>query len=278
LLFSAAIHAIAVDPAGAVWLAGVRWTPAGTVNAWIAKHAITGALLGEDFYREGLPGYSEWNAVSVDPAGEVYVAGWTSEVTAGQDIPTARYATDVSRVWRVVRNGTANGQDIAQAVVAVADGVIVAADAIAYGEPSKVLLIKYGAQLAPSGLSVTVNPPTVHPGQSFTVTAPVVGAAGAPTGTVTFREGFNNLCLALPVTPAGPNVASASCIVSSVALGNRTVIVSYSGDLARAPETVSVNVPVADPPPEQIPGLTRTMLVMLAVVLVVLGAGAPRRR
>jgi hypothetical protein len=216
--------------------------------------------------------------VSVNATGEVYVAGWTTEVTVWQDMLTARYTPEASRVWRVVRYGTANATDIARAAVALADGVVVAADSIAQSEPSKVVMVKYGSQPAPAGLTIVVTPIPVPSGQAFTVTATVAGTGpGPPTGLVTFREGLENLCLGVSLTPAGPDIASASCVVSSVPAANRIVIVSYSGDHATAPDTVSVNVVVADALPQQVPGLTPVWLALLTVLVTALGACTRRR-
>jgi YVTN family beta-propeller protein len=76
-------------------------------------------------------------------------------------------------------------------------------------------------------LGTSVNPSAV--GQGVTFTASVSGSAGAPSGTVEFRNGASIIAGCSAVALAG---GSAKCTTSTLAAGTHAITASYSGNAA----------------------------------------------
>src|SRR5262249_4752498 len=77
-----------------------------------------------------------------------------------------------------------------------------------------------------TSLASSANPSVF--GQSVTLTATVSAAAGAPTGTVTFKLGTTTLGTA-PLVQNG-TVFTASLTTSALPVGNDSITATYSGD------------------------------------------------
>ena len=71
-------------------------------------------------------------------------------------------------------------------------------------------------------------------GESITLTATVSGSAGAPTGTVEFRNGTTAIAGCSAVALAG---GTAACSISSLPAGTHSLTARYSGDTAYDPAT-----------------------------------------
>src|SRR5262249_56904937 len=96
-------------------------------------------------------------------------------------------------------------------------------------------------------LSSSLNPSTTV--QAVTLTARVTSAAGVPTGTVTFKDGVNQIGL-----PVGLVNGVASISTTFTTAGTHPLTAVYSGDanfLASTSAVLSqvVNAPAPPPPP-----------------------------
>jgi hypothetical protein len=122
----------------------------------------------------------------------------------------------------------------------------------------------------------SVNPSTV--GQSVTFTATVTGSS--PTGSVQFKDGASNL--GVPVTLSG---GSAALTTAALTAGTHSITAVYGGDannLGSTSPVLSQGVGSLPPPPpspiQPIPTLSQWALLLLAALVVALGAGRVRTR
>ena len=83
--------------------------------------------------------------------------------------------------------------------------------------------------LTTTNVSLTTSATPVTVGSSVTFTATVSGSN--PTGSVTFTDGGSSIsgCAAV-VLPGSGNSKTATCTTSSLAVGNHSIVASYSGD------------------------------------------------
>lgn len=100
------------------------------------------------------------------------------------------------------------------------------------------LSIPQGGQFA---LTSSVNPSFF--GQEVVFTAALSGAAGIPTGTVTFSDGGTTLCASQPMSDG-----TATCATRTLALGGHSIKADYSGDAAYVPETATLTQAVNPDP------------------------------
>lgn len=79
---------------------------------------------------------------------------------------------------------------------------------------------------------VSINPQPSQPGQPITVTMSVSAATGVPTGTVAVMgvKPFNLDACTATLSPAGPNTASGSCVITPSTPGLRSFFATYPGD------------------------------------------------
>jgi len=111
----------------------------------------------------------------------------------------------------------------------------------------------FNGSSAPSGTTLQVDPapagaalassgsPSAF-GQNVTFTATVTPQAGnpTPTGTVVFSADGATICSAQGQPLAGSGVASATCAVSALAVGNHAIGAAYSGDSNNRPATATL--------------------------------------
>ena len=101
------------------------------------------------------------------------------------------------------------------------------------GSVSSALQLNVGKTATATGLAVTppyTNPLSALPGNTITLTAAIgFPGVGIPTGTVSFAANGTTLGSA-PVQPAAGGIFAATFTTSSLAVGNYTVVATYSGD------------------------------------------------
>lgn len=90
-------------------------------------------------------------------------------------------------------------------------------------------------------LTSGLNPSPFGTAVTFTAT---VAAADAVTGTVSFLDGSVSLCADVPLTAAN----TATCTVSTLALGNHNIVANYSGDAANNDSTANLTQVVKQQP------------------------------
>jgi hypothetical protein len=91
---------------------------------------------------------------------------------------------------------------------------------------------------------------TINAGQSVTFTATVMGNAGTPTGTMTFRDNGASIagCVSVPI-----NAGRATCTTSALAAGAHPITGLYSGD-------ATYSSGVAGPITQTVKGVVKTKL------------------
>ncbi len=111
------VNDIAVDGAGNAIITGYIYNGS-SQDIYTAKYSgATGALIWEVIY-DGPANLTDYgNALAVDAAGNVVIAGYTYVSSTNSDYYTAKYAAaDGALLWEKTYNGTGNSYDIAQAV------------------------------------------------------------------------------------------------------------------------------------------------------------------
>ncbi len=115
----------------------------------------------------------------------------------------------------------------------------------AAGPPDwEALLVTYKAAPPPTTLTVDVNPATAGQAVTFRATMTGGGAAGTPTGTVTFKDGSTTLGTG---TLNGSGVATFA--TSSLSVGIHSMTAVYGGDSNFPGSTSSPLNEVINPPP-----------------------------
>jgi hypothetical protein len=158
--------------------------------------SVTGTLLtGTVDFRDGTNAICVAVPLKVGKSGGPKATCVTSTLAAGSHTVTAKYSGDAS-----------NLSSTSAALTQVVNG-------------------------PPPGVSLTssLNPSKVGGGVTFTAT--VTGQA--PTGTVSFKDGANALCTAVPLQ-AGGNMPVATCTTGALTAGSHSITAAYSGDANNA--------------------------------------------
>ncbi len=108
------------------------------------------------------------------------------------------------------------------------------------GSMSNVVTLTGSPNSTVTALTADFNPSGIT--EAVTFTAPVQGASGSPTGTVTFTADGMNLCVAVPLQPL-TNAGFATCMTSNLAFGPHTIVATYSGDSLYLP---SMSMPLTE--------------------------------
>ncbi len=114
-----------------------------------------------------------------------------------------------------------------------------AANMMSSGTLSEVIIAGGGgAGVTTTTLVSSSNPAASGAGVTFTAT--VTGTA--PTGSVAFRDGANNInnCAVVPFAAGSGNSRTASCTTATLAIGTRNITARYSGDAANATSTSAI--------------------------------------
>ena len=120
----------------------------------------------------------------------------------------------------------------------------------------------------PSTITVSSSAEESRAGGLVTFTATVIGSGGAPTGTVTFKDGSGELGSAM-LTPNG----TASISISDLAEGHHTITVQYGGDAQFAGSNSAPLVQIIQPAPgmaEGAPPNSAWLILLLAIISVAL--------
>ncbi|HZU29428.1 MAG TPA: FG-GAP-like repeat-containing protein, partial [Bryobacteraceae bacterium] len=106
------------------------------------------------------------------------------------------------------------------------------------------ITLTFTAASVSSTTTLTPNPTTVFtssPNNTTTLTATVTGSAGTPTGTVTFKDGSNNLTCS-GGNPAPLSGGTATCATSVSSEGLHSLAATYSGDGTYITSNGSANI------------------------------------
>ena len=219
----------------------------------------------------------EWNALSIGPAGDVYVTGLSrpppNPTFQPSDMTTARYDNAGVRQWLTTYVGAGNWNDVGSAIVATSDGAVVGGT-VHDTAATSVAVIKYGATvLVAPALTLSANPNPAVQGQQVLLTVVATGST-APSGTVAFTNSGSVVCGAVPLQPVAFDRSTATCAFMP-APGRRQVGASYSGDGVFLPAEANLALFVAGDAASEVPLLSPSLIAVLSLLLAVAAVGAP---
>ena len=109
------VNAMAVSAAGNVYLAGAMLV--GTNQDYLTvAYDSAGHQLWEAFYNGPANGSDSVDALALDPAGNVFVAGVSSASPTNEDIVVVKYDPQGSQLWAARYDGPAHARDLPHAV------------------------------------------------------------------------------------------------------------------------------------------------------------------
>jgi cysteine-rich repeat protein len=134
----------AVDEFGSIYLAGYMGQSKTNDDAWVRSYTAEGAVAWTHTHA-GLTGLRDrGQAVAVDAAQLVYVAGYENVELQGNDVWVRKLAADGAPVWTRGYNGATSGTDVVYAATLTAAGdLLVAGSHAVEGQGLDVWLRKY---------------------------------------------------------------------------------------------------------------------------------------
>ena len=105
---------IHIDTDNDVYLTGAVFTPTGFTDIYTVRYdSIDGSVKWEEFFNSDNGNTDIPTAITVDPAGDVFVTGYTHKDAGGDDdFQTVKYRKDTGKIlWNVAFNGHANKDD-----------------------------------------------------------------------------------------------------------------------------------------------------------------------
>jgi hypothetical protein len=112
-------NALAVDTAGNVFVSAYPGPAGGDLDWTVAKYLTDGTPAWTNHYGGSASGYDVVNALAVDAAGNLLVAGVSSDSGTGQNLAVVKYLPDGTPAWTNLFHGS--GDDVGSALAV--DGV-----------------------------------------------------------------------------------------------------------------------------------------------------------
>jgi cysteine-rich repeat protein len=136
----------AVDPDGAVFVAGRVETGGGFSDAWLRKYSATGEPLWTGSYAGAFGGSEDATAIAATTGGGFVAAGSTAVGDDDNDLWIRRYSADGAEIWTDVVGGMDMGIDTATDVAFTPDGgvVVIGTMTVVDGLNSDAWVRKYG--------------------------------------------------------------------------------------------------------------------------------------
>lgn len=142
----------AIDANNNVYTVGYSYVTPANPDLTILKYDASGVLVWVKHYDNG--GYDDAKAITLDASSNIYVTGESDGTGTGRDIITIKYDVNGNQLWATRFNGTANGNDVANATVVDASGnVYVTGKTTSTAGGINYITIKYNA----SGVQQWVN-------------------------------------------------------------------------------------------------------------------------
>lgn len=108
-------NALAVDGAGNVFVSAYPGPSSGNLDWTVAKYLTDGTPVWTNHYGGSAGGYDVVNALAVDAAGNLLVAGVSSDSGTGQNLAVVKYLPDGTPAWTNLYHGSAD--DVGSALV-----------------------------------------------------------------------------------------------------------------------------------------------------------------
>ncbi|MFN7970819.1 MAG: hypothetical protein U0166_00455 [Acidobacteriota bacterium] len=133
------VDAVAVDAAGAVYVAGHGYVPYPDPDAWAMKLDASFAPIWCSVHDDGSGQLERWDSIAVNAAGQVAVSGYDQTAT-GYDILTGLIGAGGTELWSATydSNGT---NDFSKAIAFDSAGNVVTGGG--YGQTTPLVLLKY---------------------------------------------------------------------------------------------------------------------------------------
>jgi uncharacterized delta-60 repeat protein len=109
-------NAMAADSSGNIYVTGVSEKTYSDGDFVTLKYDHKGNLQWEARYSNPINGYSEPLAIAVDSFHNVYVTGYTTNQTTGQDLLTVKYDSSGNQLWLQTFQGSSDSSDVAVAI------------------------------------------------------------------------------------------------------------------------------------------------------------------
>lgn len=140
--------ALAVDSSGAIYVTGTSWGVGASYDYATLKYSPMGELLWTTCYNGPGNGSDNAIALAVDPTGQVYVTGTSSDSGSLGDFCTLKYSSAGEILWEARYNGPRNDADQVAALALDKSGnVYIAGTSHSLADSSDYVTIKY----APTG-------------------------------------------------------------------------------------------------------------------------------
>ncbi len=116
-------HELALDADGNVYVAGYTTNLSGNFDFTTAKYNSSGTRLWKASFNAAASGNDVATDLALDPASNVYVAGYSKNAAGNDDYLAIKYNTAGTRLWTArYNNGPAAGEDLANDVAADESG------------------------------------------------------------------------------------------------------------------------------------------------------------
>ncbi|MBM3315075.1 hypothetical protein FJY71_04435, partial [candidate division WOR-3 bacterium] len=139
-------HGLAVDRLGNVYVTGGSLDSTSGMDFATIKYGPAGETVWVRRYNGPGNGPDEANAVALDTAGNVYVAGFSQGTTTDADYATVKYDADGNQLWAERYDGPAGGFDEAKAIAVDDEGsVYVTGSSTGPGTRGDYATVKYDA-------------------------------------------------------------------------------------------------------------------------------------
>lgn len=211
-------NALVIDGAGNVYVTGRSFGATSAEDIYTIAYDPSGTVLWDEIYTTGGSYYDEGTDISLDPAGDIYITGYSFFPGTNNDYATLKYTAAGVFEWATRFNGPASNSDRALAMAIDPTGnIYVTGQSYDPSSGSDYSTIKYCQYLVDAGLNDTIcvgdavqlNGAGVG-GQSFDWTV----LSGDPISV-----GSNFTCNPCAAPEASPNVTTTYVLTSLNANG-----------------------------------------------------------
>lgn len=134
----------AIDANSNVYITGYTYPTPSNADLTTVKYDALGNVVWVQHYNNG--GYDDANAITLDASSNVYVAGESDGTGTGRDLVVVKYDVNGNQLWASRYNGTANLNDVANAIVVDGSGnVFVTGRTTVAGNTTNYVTIKFDA-------------------------------------------------------------------------------------------------------------------------------------
>ncbi len=109
-------NAVTIDASGNTYVAGYSTGIGSMRDITVLKYSASGTLAWSKTYNGAGNMDDEAYAITIDASGNIYICGYTTDVSTGRDIITIKYDNNGVQQWAEEFNGSGNSSDEAYAI------------------------------------------------------------------------------------------------------------------------------------------------------------------